>query len=480
MKFGQTSFIVFVSKIVGAVLGFLATIYFTRTLGASIYGYYVLAIAIVAWLKLAGSFGVASAMVKRMSEGEEPDAYLTASVGLIAALGAILAGLVVVFREYVNSYVGEAVAPLVAAILLVGLFESIGYAGLRGERKVHVAGMLGPVGKGLRSLFQIGLVFTGFGLIGLLAGHLVGSLLAGIVAVSLVSVGFARPTRRHVRSLYDYAKYSWLGTLKGRSFNDVDVLLLGVFFQSSVVGVYAVAWSIAKFLTLFDSAITTTLFPEISRASADEETRSVSLLVEQSLAFGGLFLIPGLFGAALLADRLLRIYGPEFTQGTTVLWVLVLATLVYAYQKQLMTAISGIDRPDISFRINAVFIATNVVLNVVLIATIGFVGAAIATAASAGLGAVLAGYKMRQIVEFQMPVGEIGRQFLAAGVMAVIVWGLESLVVTSFGVSNNVVILGFLVGVGGATYFLTLFSISAEFRATVISNSPVPLPYLSG
>lgn len=480
MRLGQTSFVVFASKLVGSALGFVATIYFARELGAAVLGSYALAIALVAWLKLAGNLGVASAMVKRMSEGEEPAAYATASAGLVALLGAILAALVLLFDGSVDAYVGEPVAALVAAILLVGLLESFGYAALRGERKVHVAGLLGPVGTGLRSLFQIGLVVAGFGLVGMLAGHLVGSLLVGLVAISLLSVGLERPTRRHVRSLYEYARYSWLGSLQSRSFNDVDVLLLGVFVQSSLVGVYAAAWSIANFLTLFDSAISTTLFPEISRASAAEEAASVSQMVEQSLAFGGLFLVPGLFGGALLADRLLRIYGPEFVAGTTVLWVLVLATLLYAYQKQLLTALNGLDRPDAAFRINAVFIATNVALNVALISTVGFVGAAVATALSAAFGVALSGYVLRRTIEFRVPVGEIGRQFLAAAVMAGAVRGLETLLEVGTDVEHNFAMVALLVAVGAATYFLTLFGLSARFRATVLANSPVGLPVQQG
>lgn len=310
----------------------------------------------------------------------------------------------------------------------------------------------------------------------MLAGHAVGGLLVGLVALSMLSVGLARPTRRHVRSLYEYARYSWLGSLKARSFNDVDVLLLGVFVRPSLVGVYAAAWSVANFLTIFDSAMSTTLFPEISRASAEEAGASISSLVEQSLAFGGLFLVPGLFGAALLGDRLLRVYGPEFVAGTTVLWVLVLATLLYAYQKQLMTALNGVDRPDVAFRINAVFVAANVVLNVVLVSTVGYVGAAVATAASAALGVALAGAALARIVEFRVPVGEFARQFLAAGAMAAVVWALEVLVETGTEIEHNFATLIVLVTVGAATYFLTLLAVSPAFRATVIANSPVRVP----
>ena len=476
MRIGQTSVVVFVSKFVGSALGFVATIYFARELGAEVLGYYALVIALVAWLKLGGHLGISSAMTKRMSEGEEPAAFASASVILVSILGLGLSLLVLVFRPVINDYVGASVAYLVAVLLLVGLFQALTNAALQGEHKVHLASLLTPLGIGARSVIQIALVSIGFGLMGMLVGAAIGSVIVGSIGLLVLSTKLTRPRRSHFDELIGYAKFSWLGGLKNRSFNDVDILLLGVFVQSSFVGVYSAAWSISKFLTLFDSAISSTLFPELSRANAENSDETVSTLIEDSLTYGGLLLIPGLFGGWLLADRLLKIYGPEFVQGTTVLWVLILATLLYSYQKQLMNAMNGIDRPDAAFRINLVFIASNVVLNLVFISTLGFVGAAIATAISAALGLALSMYVLRSMVSFAIPTNELARQFAAAAIMAGGVWTVEKLIGMT-NVTHNFAILVSLVIIGAGTYFGTLFCISKSFRTTVLANSPIQLPY---
>jgi O-antigen/teichoic acid export membrane protein len=472
MRIGQTSFVVFASKLVGSALGFVATLYFARTLGAAVLGQYVLVLALVAWLSLAGNLGISSAITKRMSEGTDPDAYATAGAIVVTVFGLVLGGLVVLFRNIVNAYVGKPVAPLVVLLLLFGLFQSLTGSALRGERKVHLAGLLTPVGIGIRSLIQIAFVAAGFQLTGMLAGYAVATLLVALAGLILLSTGLARPSRAHFTALYEYAKFSWVGGLKSRSFNDVDVLLLGVFVQSSLVGVYSVAWSIAKFLTLFDSAVSSTLFPELSRADADGDSTWVAGLVEESLTYGGLILIPGLFGGVLLGERLLRIYGPEFGQGATVLWILILATLLYGYQKQLLNALNGIDRPKAAFRINAAFIGTNVVLNVMLISAIGVVGAAVATAASATIGVVLALSTLRTEVEFTIPFKEILRQFLAAGAMAGVVIGSEFFIETATTLNHNFAIVILLVTIGALVYGLSLFGISSKFRSTIYENMP--------
>ncbi|MFD1598352.1 polysaccharide biosynthesis C-terminal domain-containing protein [Halobellus rarus] len=473
MRIGQTSFAVFASKLVGSALGFVATLYFARTLGAEVLGQYALVLAVVAWLSLAGDLGVSQATTKRMSEDEEPSAYATAGAITIAGFGLALGGLTLLFGDGVNAYVGESIASLVVVLLLSGLFTSVTSAALNGERKVHLAGLLTPVGIAARSVVQIALVALGLELVGMLVGYAVGGLLVGVSGLLLVSVTVVRPRREHFVELYEYAKFSWLGGLQSRSFNDVDVLLLGVFLQSSLVGVYSAAWSIAKFLTLFDSAVSSTLFPELSRADAEGRGQSVAGLVEDSLTYGGLILIPGLFGGILLGERLLRIYGPEFVTGASVLWILIAATLLYGYQKQLLNALNGIDRPKAAFRINAAFIAINVVLNVVLIATVGLVGAAVATALSAGVGVMLALYTLRSEIAFAIPTGEIARQFAAAAAMAGVVVGGETVVRTVIGLNHNFATVVLLVAVGAATYFAVLFGISETFRSTVFDNSPL-------
>jgi hypothetical protein len=58
MRLGQTSIIHFSSRLVASVVGFLATLYFARELGAGTLGFYFVALAIVSWLSLAGTLGV--------------------------------------------------------------------------------------------------------------------------------------------------------------------------------------------------------------------------------------------------------------------------------------------------------------------------------------------------------------------------------------------------------------------------------------
>jgi len=444
-------------------------------------------LTVVNWLMITGELGVGSATVKRLSEDHDSGEFLAAAGLWIAALGVVFSAIVLAFQPVFESYIDdfdEYIAISVVWFLVLLLFVKLGYKTtfrvLEGERKVHLAAMLETTRQGGRSVLQIALVLAGYSLLGMLIGYAVAGVLIGMLGLYLMKTRPKRPTLFHFRSLFDYAKYSWLGKMKSRIFNDIDILILGVFVPSAAVGIYAVAWSLSKFLQLFSSAISSTMFPEISHKSTQEKKDAVAGLIEDSLAFTGLIVIPGFVGGLLLAEELMQIYGPEFVEGATVLGLLIFAILLYSYQKQLVNALNGVDRPDLAFRVNLVFAAVNASLNVVLIWQYGIEGAAVASVLSVVAGLSLAYYYANRLLTFHTPIAEIGRQAFAAGLMGAVIVGLHTAIEATAILQHNIVIVLVLVSIGAGLYFLTLLVLSSRLRSTIERNLPVDVPYLSG
>jgi O-antigen/teichoic acid export membrane protein len=482
MKLGQTSVVYFVSRILASMLGFVATVYFARLLGSGPLGIYYLVVSVVSWLAIVGTLGVSGALTKRISEGEERGQFVVAAATLIVGLFALVALGVLAFRPLVRNYIGYPATTFVLLILLVTLCYSLVSSLLNGLHLVHVTGPLSTLKTGARSLMQIGALVAGLELVGLFVGHAAAfALVVGVgFAVALRRLdGLALPERRHFRSLFDYARFSWLSGLQSRMFNYTDIIVLGFFVPSSLIGIYSVAWNVGQFLIIFAGGISKTLFPEMSKLSTESETGTVENLVEDALSYAGLLLIPGLVGGALLGERILRIYGGEFTQGATVLVVLIVANLLMSYQNQLINTLSAIDRPDLSFRANALFVLANVTLNVVLVYLYGWLGAAVATALSVVLSLGLSYHYLTTLIDVTVPAGEIGRQCLAAGLMGAVVYGGLAFENTTQLLGHNFLTVVTLVAIGAGTYFVALLAISGRFRATVDRNLPVDVPILS-
>jgi O-antigen/teichoic acid export membrane protein len=245
----------------------------------------------------------------------------------------------------------------------------------------------------------------------------------------------------------------------------MDTLVLGVFVTSDLIGIYEIAWNVASVLAVFGVAINTGLFPEISSLDADE-TESIAELAQTGVAYAGVFVIPGLVGGLILGEVILSVYSQEFRQGYLILVLLIFARLISTYKNQFVNIIDATNRPDIGFRINAVFVVTNISLNFLLVYVYGWVGAAVATITSAAVGAIIAYGALTRLTAFQFPISEVLKQLVAAVAMGIPVYvGAEYL-------SYQVLPSLLLVPAGAGVYFGVLLSISLRFRTTVRANIP--------
>lgn len=476
MRLGQKSIIHFLSRIIASILGFAATIYIARLLGAGALGVYSLAIALVSWLGLFGNMGITAAVKKRVSEQKEPTAYAIAGLSTTVVLLAIVSLCMILFSSSVNSYVGSPVVNYLIGMLAVSLvFNMIG-AILNGYHLVHISGLLGPVKTGSRAGLQIAALMAGLGLVGLFGGYILGYFIAILLGSVIVARSLERitiPKKEHFRRIFSFAKFSWLGNLSSQAFNWVDIAVLGFFVNSSFIGYYTASWNIAMFLILFGGSLTQTLFPEMSKVSTKKDFDSISELVNSGLSYAGLFLIPGLVGGTLLGERILRIYGSDFTQARLVLVILISAALIQSYQNQMTNALNAIDRPEFSFRVNIVFIFSNVVLNIFLIYFYGWVGAAVATASSVAISLYLSYYYLSSIIEFQIPIGEFVYQSVAAVIMGGAVLAGIQIEMNYLRIGHNIGVLLSLIFIGASVYFTVLLIISPQFRLTVTNNLPL-------
>ncbi|WP_302080900.1 polysaccharide biosynthesis C-terminal domain-containing protein [Salinibaculum rarum] len=454
------------SYVVISVVGFLGTLYFARTLGAAALGVFALGMSVVKWLQLA-DLGLTPSAVKRISEGQDSTQYLTAAMAIQWVIGLVVVLLVVTFRNSINSYVGGEYAFLIAAIFFVSYaINGALQQSIRGYQRADVADILDALERLVRVVVQVTLVAFGAEIFGMFAGVVASYAFAAIIGICylfrFLDAGLARPGLDHIVSLYDYAKYSVLSSIRSHAYSWVDITVLGFFVVQSQVGVYRVAWTLAMFFGIVGRALQNNLFPEVSNVNAAENRARVEQIVYESLIYTSIIPIGGLIGALVIGRPVLSIYGPEFTTGKWILVGLASAVVLRGYQEQLLAALNGLDLPDVTFRINLIFIILNVLLNVALIPMFGVVGAVIATVISVGITLGLSWRAVTSEVDIAVPIDELGEQALAATVMSLVVLGTRQFVDI-----RSVLLLLPVVGLGAATYFTVLFALSGRIRRKV-------------
>jgi O-antigen/teichoic acid export membrane protein len=460
------------------VLGFVATIYFARKLGSSVLGVYFLVIALVGWLKLGNNMGVAKALAKRISEGGEKSQHLLAALSILTVAFVLISVGVYITRGQVNRYLGDDLYVYVILLLAADLAFTFVSAVMRGEKLVHVLGLVSVSKTVLRVIIQVSAVVLGLGAVGLLAGKAVAVSALSIVGVVLTLTYFGRsinielPRREHYRSLINYAKFSWIKSVESITYQRMDTIVLGFFVPANLIGIYSICWNIAIFLEVFGKSLSMTLFPEMSEISNEEGAEEVSSYVEDALSYAGLIIIPGLVGSIVVGSGILNIYGGDFSRGSTILVILIGSTLVHGYHRQMVNTLDAIDRPDMSFRVHIFFAITNMSLNFVLVYFYGWIGAAIATLVSIIASLVLAYRLLSSIIEFSVPYTEILKQLFSAAVMGPLVYALVR-IFDSLGLNTQRFIPVLVaVGFGAFVYFLCLLTVSERFRGVVTANLP--------
>jgi O-antigen/teichoic acid export membrane protein len=461
MRLGRTAVVHFVSRVGASLAGFVATFVIARELGPEPLGIYTIGVGLL-YVTSIPLNAVTTAVSKRMSEGSEQGAYLSAGAFMIGAITVVAAAVILGLRGVVESYVGADVALLLAALVAGQALYATVQAVLTGERRVEVTGASEVVERVVRTALQIGFIVAGYSVAGLFLGYVGSLFVAAVLTVVVVRTRPRRPTRAQFASLWRFAKHSWFGPLKARSFGWMDTIVLALFVAPGLIGVYEVAWTLSNVVALLGGSIRRVLFPEMSNLSTGGDFERIRHFLDEAFVYTGVLAIPGLFGAVVVGDRVLAIYRPTFSQGATVLGLLIVAQIASMFGDQLLSAIDAVDRPDVTLRINGLFVVLNLVLNVVLVWTIGWVGAAIATVLSTTIVLVASFVALDRIVgRPPIPVQELGREVVAALVMAAVVAAVEPFVPTGHYLTVA------LVSLGATVYGLVLLSLSARIRQKV-------------
>jgi O-antigen/teichoic acid export membrane protein len=467
MRPGKTALVVFGSSQLSTIVGFVATFYIARYFGPATLGMYAVVTALLFWIHVPAS-AVDSALTKRLSEGIDQGAFLSAGFLTTTALAILVALGMIVFEGPVNAYIGAPVARTVAVFVLTWFAAKSVAAALHGQDKVAAGSLVWTSSRVIRTGSQIALTFLlGLGLTGLIWGHTISFVVVILAGIAIFDIRPQFPSLEKFRSLLEYARYSWLGGISSQAFNWMDTVLLGFFVTSSLIGIYEVAWTVASTLAVISKAVKDAVFPSMSRLDAKDRRDEVSDFLNEGLVFAGFFAIPGLLGSLVVGTRVLEIFGPEFGQGWLILLILITARLSNAFSAQFQNTLQAVDRPDLAFRSNGAFIVANLVLNLSLIPIFSWFGAAIATSLSSILALILSYYYVNTVLsKVVFPMKEVGKEIVASLVMVVPVYLLTQVVSAS-----TVTTVG-IVFAGAAVYLIVVVRISSRIRSNLLSLLP--------
>ncbi|WP_132058340.1 oligosaccharide flippase family protein [Halorussus amylolyticus] len=462
LSLGRETAVAVVAKLVLAAMGFVGVVVFARVLGTEGVGkyYFLLAMAKVT-TQIPG--GVSNAIKKRVSEvGVDPAEFFGLGLVVNAAFTSVVLAVAVVGYPFLKSQVGPFAFALgvVAIVASLGLFSLVNrlYAGIGHPGASFWTDTIRSV---LTLVAQVAFLVAGLNVLGLMGGLVLATLVTTVGVAVLTNVRPRIPTRETAERVSTFAKWSVPNALFQNLYMRLDVLILGFVVSNAAVGLYEPAMRLTVPAAFIATGIGDSLTVKASGLSSLD--RDVGEDLRNALSYACLFAIPIFFGALAIPEALMVvIYGEEFRAGWVALVGLALFQLFNTYRLPFDNVVSGMNRPDLRFRVSVFTLAINAPLAILLGLEYGLVGVVVATVIAETVRVVTYLLIARRLFDDVLLPRPLFEQFAAGAVMFGVVYGASEAVAIT-----DAITLAAVVGLGAVTYFGVLLAVSSHFRVTI-------------
>lgn len=402
-------------RITGLALAFLSHLVLSRSLGASQYGTYVIALgwamvlAIPARLGLDNSALRFATIYREDGRGADFRGLVIFSLTLIAAMSLLMVGALLVAKAAgfkplrpVDLGLLAGMAMVIPLTALIGWFSALVrtanriFAAQFYEQALRPALLIGAIAllavAGRRLDASLAMVATGI---------TVGVAMLGIAIharSAFAGLSHDRPSFEHRKQ---WLSVSWLLFLMAavqELLNQIDVILLGILGNATQAAHFAAAWRLASLVPFGLVAIATVSAPLIASAYNRKDTIELARIARLNARFSTLFALGMAALLAALGKPALGLFGAGFAGAFPALLILLAGGCVNSFTGSVgyLMIMAGHQRAALYILFGALLVS--VAANLLLIPRMGTVGAA--TASSLGLAIwnlLMAAYVRRQI-----------------------------------------------------------------------------------
>jgi O-antigen/teichoic acid export membrane protein len=461
---------VLVVQAVLKILAFLFNVYVVRRLGDVHFGQYSTVMAYVAMFAIFTDWGMSPYAVREMARDRTQTAWLLPNIVTMRLVFSLIITVIAPLSAFWLGKEGNMVLGILIASAGLFLYSFQGPLDsvLTARERLDYTSIFALINQLVFWGLGVFLLVNGIGFMGLIIASM-----TGVAVVSLLSgwTLFKLGVGRLVLSIRRWPQL-FLAALpfgvSGISFvvmQRFDTVLISFVLTDAAVGWYNVPWALINMVLLIAQSIAIAMYPSMVR-SYTEDPESLPQVVWQAIKYLLIVCLPVAMGGTVLADRIITtLYGDAFVNAISVLQVILWA-LPSLFLLELLGRVSStlhLERP--AARINVINAGITVVLNLVLVPTVGILGAALA---------LLAGRTIR-LAQYWRLIGNdrlVGRQWgllvrviLAAMVMGVMVFFLSQ-VPASGAVDSKVGLLA-LIGAGAVAYIVALLALGGVERREI-------------
>ncbi len=391
---GISSFIV---RGLGIALTFLLNVVLARTMGANQYGVYVLCFSWIAIIGIIAPMGFDTALIRfvpayiskkqpELLKGviQQAHKYSLISSTIIAVIIFIIA---YTFKNYISLSV-ERTFLIACVVLPFMVLVRIKQAILQGLKRIIEAFIPEYVIRPLILIILTSLIYfinpkllkawnimalTSIIYIFLLI--LMSFWLRKFLTIKLKSIQPSFKTKKWLKVALPLFFISGISVIQART----DIVMLGMFLNAKIAGIYSAANDIATFVAFALFCINTIAAPMISEYYNSNDIVSLQKVLSTSALAIGAFTIPVSIILILLGHWILLLFGKVFTSAYITLVILIIGQMVNALAGSVGYVMIMTRHQNSVAKIVAIGAISNIILNAILIPIWNMNGAAFAT-----------------------------------------------------------------------------------------------------
>jgi stage V sporulation protein B len=380
------------SQVVGLVFTGGLTLFLVRSLGASGYGLYGLAISISGLLVLPAGMGLPHALGRFLADHRSDVRQVRAilSLGLrieapagLLASAALLATAGLIAHAYGHPRLAW---PLRWAALSVGgqaLFNLLA-AAVASVRQSAVSVWMALVESAVETAAGVSLVLAGAGAAGAVLGKVAGYAVAGVAGTYLVGRllggrrrrASAQAVERAIgpRALLAYAGAMFLVDVGFSAIAQLDILLIAALLSTAAVGQFSAVLRVLTVLGYIGLAVSSGVAPRVARGSGGPDTRAFSEALRYLIVVHGMVIAPLLVWAGPIVGLVL---GPGYGRSPEIMRVLAPFYFLAGPAGLVTVSVTYLGEGRRRVAIVAATLVLGLAATYALLRTVGLVGAAI-------------------------------------------------------------------------------------------------------
>ncbi|HOU13932.1 MAG TPA: oligosaccharide flippase family protein [Anaerolineae bacterium] len=386
----KNSFALSVAVGVERIVSFVLPLYIARSIGVSGLGFYATINSLWLIFESLAYLGLDQVLMRDVAREPKQAPMLLMNAGVVGLFSSLVFGVAMVGVAYLLNYpavVIQSIYIVAGFVLVFDTLSTIAESIVKGlERMEFVLFVRFPANL-LRVVLSVFALSRGAGLASVfwVSGFFQIALLLGFSWLILSWHNEAGSLRAHVRFSWPLCRrltrttLVFLGiSLFAAVFGNVNVILLSKLQNERAVGIYDAASKIVQMGKMLSPALMLALYPTLARAFANSETQ-LGRLVVQFLKLLLILLLPVvLFVWVFAKDIILLFYKDSFAEAVILLRVLIWILPPFFANNLLFRAMLASNNEKITLRIAGTNAVINLILDIILIPTLGALGTSIA------------------------------------------------------------------------------------------------------